>query len=773
MANQGDTLRPRLQNRLIYWILFPVLGMGALLGGGLLVFGLPPLFTHFASQVDNDLRLASRLSIAVCDNGFNYLLDLRLEDDVEIQTAIKNETLAEIRGISRNFDQIHLMVVQGNNRIVASSATAPHPEPLFPDLHALPEAVSRQNFWGTDLRIHQRYFPFWDWHVISYLPEAEFQAPIRRGRWIVSITVVGSLALLVVTLLIAFRRFVDRPIKHLMDATAGVADGQYRQLPSRRSDEIGRLVNAFNSMQDSLHKKDADLRDLLSALQTSEKRFRTLIENAPLGIGLVDGEGYFKEGNGALLALIGCPRDSLQRVCLPDLCEHAADGERLQMKLAARQVQPACDAELKRMDGSGYNARLTLSHFDIDGEPLTQVLAEDRTKEMELEARLQRAEKMEALGTLAGGVAHDLNNILSAMVGYPDMLIMDLPSDDAMVGSLEAIKQSGERAAAIVQDLLTLARRGVVINEVVNLNDIVLEYLGNPVHQKLCHFHPGIGVEKQLAPDLLHVQGSAVHLSKTVMNLVSNAAEAIEGEGCVTIVTENRYVDRPLGGYDSVSRGEYATLTVTDTGEGISPEDLERIFEPFFTKKVMGRSGTGLGMAVVWGTVKDHNGYIDVQSTRGRGTVFTLYFPTTREALTEKEVFSLKQYKGAGESLLVVDDVAEQRDLASQMLTRLGYDVSTAPSGEAAVALVEKQNVDLVVLDMIMDPGMDGLETYTRMVKLQPGIKAVIASGFSQTERIQAAQELGAGAYLKKPYTLEKLATAVRRELAGNLAGGS
>jgi two-component system, cell cycle sensor histidine kinase and response regulator CckA len=366
---------------------------------------------------------------------------------------------------------------------------------------------------------------------------------------------------------------------------------------------------------------------------------------------------------------------------------------------------------------------------------------------------------------LAGGVAHDLNNILSAIVGYPDMLLMDLSPDDSMAAPLEAIKISGERAAAIVQDLLTLARRGVVINEVVNLNTIIEDYLQSPFHQKLCHFHAGIGIEIRLAADLLNVQGSALHLSKTVMNLVSNASEAIQGEGRVTITTENRYVDASMTGYDQVARGEYATLTVADTGEGISPEDLEHIFEPFFTKKVMGRSGTGLGMAVVWGTVRDHKGYIDVKSDLGGGTAFTLYLPATREARTVKTDFNLNAYKGRGETLLVVDDIEEQRDMASQMLSRLGYRVATVKSGEEAVTFVENQKVDLVILDMIMDPGIDGLETYTRLLEVYPGIKAVIASGFSQSERIQAAQELGAGAYLKKPYTLEKLATVVRQEL--------
>ncbi|MDJ0780762.1 MAG: response regulator [Desulfosarcinaceae bacterium] len=750
---------------LIYLIVFPVLGMGLLLGVVLLAFALPPLHTHYTNQVDNDLRLASRLSIAVCDNGFNYLLDLRLEEDAEIRQAVKEETLAEIRAISRNFDHIHLMVVEGNRQIVADSIAGGHPNPRFPEFRRLPRDISRQNFGSGDLRVHLRYFPFWDWDVVSYITEEDYLAPIRLARRIVTIIVVGSLTLLIITLLIAFRRFIGRPIRKLMTATEGVAEGHYQPLPSGRQDEIGRLVNAFNSMQARLERKDADLRDLFSALETSEKRFRSLFENALLGIGLVDRQGRFKEGNGALLTLVGCSRARLEQVCLTDLCSRGTDSEVIQEKLTTRNALVAFDVEWRRVDGSCYDARLTLSHLEIDGEPLTQVLAEDRTKERALEARLQRAEKMEALGTLAGGVAHDLNNILSAIVGYPDMLLMDLSADSPMIGSLAAIKQSGERAAAIVQDLLTLARRGVVVNEVVNLNIIVEEYLKTPVFQKLCRFHPHIRVETHLASDLLNVKGSALHLAKTVMNLVSNASEAIQGTGTVVISTENRYVDQPLRGYDRVATGEYATMTVTDTGEGISPEDLEHIFEPFFTKKVMGRSGTGLGMAVVWGTVKDHKGYIDVSSTQGKGTVFTLYLPATREALAKRVDFDLKQYKGKGEHILVVDDVPEQRDLADQMLSRLDYQVTTVPSGEAAVAFVEKEAVDLVILDMIMDPGIDGLETFTRLSKRRPGIKVVIASGYSQTERVQAALDRGAGAYLKKPYSLEKLATTVRREL--------
>ena len=384
----------------------------------------------------------------------------------------------------------------------------------------------------------------------------------------------------------------------------------------------------------------------------------------------------------------------------------------------------------------------------------------------QLEAKLQRARKMEALGTLAGGVAHDLNNILSGLVSYPELMLMDLAPDSPLRRPMQTMKDSGEKAAAIVQDLLTLARRGVAVTEVVHLNRIINEYLASFEFKKLKTDYPTVRFDTRLAKELLPITGSPVHLSKTLMNLVSNAAEAINGSGRVKIETQSRYVDRPISGYDDVEEGDYAVLAVTDDGIGISLEDTERIFEPFYTKKVMGRSGSGLGMAVVWGTVKDHQGYIDVQSTEGRGSRFTLYFPVVREeSVAAKPKATLAELTGNGERILVVDDVRQQREIASDMLEKLGYKVVTVGSGKEAVAYLRQQAVDLLVLDMIMEPGMDGLETYRQVLAVNPGQKAIIASGFSETNRVKEAQRLGAGMYVKKPYTLENIGQAVREQL--------
>lgn len=412
--------------------------------------------------------------------------------------------------------------------------------------------------------------------------------------------------------------------------------------------------------------------------------------------------------------------------------------------------------------------------YDEDGEPkgitgITRNITERKQAEEErrkLQERLQRAEKMEALGTLAGGVAHDLNNVLGILVGFSELLAEKLPKDSLLKRYADNILRSSMRGSAIIEDLLTLSRRGVNVSEVVNLGKVVADYLLSPELEKLKSSYPNLAIHAELDKNLLNVKGSPIHLCKTVMNLVINAAEAITGCGEVILRAENRYLDKPVRGYDEIREGDYVVLTVSDSGNGIPGTDLAKIFEPFYTRKVMGKSGTGLGLAVVWGAVKDHNGYIDVQSEEGKGSVFTLYFPATRENFNEyQELVHDDDYRSQGEFILVVDDVREQRELAVSMLERLGYGTDVAASGEEAVFLMKKKKADLLVLDMIMDPGIDGMETYRQISEIYPGQKAVIVSGFSETDRVSQAQKMGAGSFVRKPYILEILGLAVRKEL--------
>ncbi len=533
------------------------------------------------------------------------------------------------------------------------------------------------------------------------------------------------------------------------------------------------LLNSSNALEN--YKLYNMIREINNNLQKKEN-YKMLFEAAPDGVEVLDAEGNIVDCNKAQTILLGYKREELignhtTRV----FSDNSESSFRERLRSLKKTGYYESEIELVSKDGTIipvwrkanaiYDENMNFVGYVVYNRDLSDHKAANEEKK-KLQDQLQRARKMEAIGTLAGGVAHDLNNVLGGIVSYPDLLLMQIPEDSPLRKPILTIQKSGEKAAAIVQDLLVLARRGVAVTEVVSLNNIISDYLKTPEHEKIKSFHPHLQLEINLEENLLNIMGSPVHLSKTIMNLIINAAEAMPSGGRVIISTRNQYIDRPITGYDNVKEGDYVTLTISDEGIGISEEGLEKIFEPFYTKKVMGRSGTGLGMAVVWGTVKDHNGYIDIQSAEGKGTTITIYFPVTRkESKKDDALISIEDYMGKGEAILIVDDVEEQREIASGMLGRLGYTVTTVSSGKEAVEYLKENSADLLLLDMIMDPGIDGLETYRRILEIHPHQKALIASGFSETERVTKAQRLGAGAYIKKPFMLEQIGLAVRHAL--------
>ena len=536
------------------------------------------------------------------------------------------------------------------------------------------------------------------------------------------------------------------------------------------------LLEEVQRVNDSLCQTIGDRKIAQESLRESEEKFRLAFQTSPDSITINRAsDGMYLDINEGFTRGTGYTReDAIGKTSVGlNIWYDPEDRERLLAGLRSTGFAENFEARFRAKDGRilvGLMSARTLHIgqgdiiLNVTRDITERKLAEEERRR--LEDRLQRAEKMEALGTLAGGVAHDLNNVLGVVVGYSEMLLNDSGESDSARSRAKEILKGGQRAAAIVQDLLTLARRGVSNRKVLNLNNIVLECQNCPEFAGISSYHPNVLIKTDLEAYLLNISGSSVHLGKSLVNLVSNAAEAMPQGGVVTIKTGNQHLDKPVSGYDEVREGDYVVLSVSDTGEGIPAGDMERIFEPFYTKKVMGRSGTGLGLAVIWGTVKDHQGYINVESQEGKGTTFTLYFPVTREAISREQVsISAAEYMGNGEYTLIVDDVKEQRELAGAMLKKLNYTVVSVSSGEEAVAYLKQNAVDLVVLDMIMDPGMDGLDTYAKILEIHPHQRAIIVSGFSETERVSRAQALGAGAYVKKPYVLEKLGLAVRKEL--------
>ena len=548
----------------------------------------------------------------------------------------------------------------------------------------------------------------------------------------------------------------------------------------QRKNEIENIVERrtaeLSNVNIQLMKEIEERKEVARALKRSEEKYRELANSLPQVVFEADENGTVTFANRNAFKVFGYDNTDFEnQFNLLDMIvsdERKKASENLK-KILAGDKSKGSEYTALRKDGSTFPI---LSHTEAIKKDdklvgllgvvidLTRQKLEEKNQR-NLEAQLQRAQKMEALGTLAGGVAHDLNNILSGIVGYPDLLLMQLPEDSPFRKPILTMQESGKKAAAIVQDLLTLTRRNVIVDEIVNLNDLIHQYLNSPEYEKLMTYHRYVRLNAVLDSDLLNISGSPIHLTKTIMNLVSNAAEALPDGGDITITTENRYLDQPLRGYDAIAEGDYAVMKITDTGTGISSLDIDRIFEPFFTKKIMGKSGTGLGMTVVWGTVKDHNGYIDVQSIENAGTTFTLFFPVTRKDVSGTIKDDLSFYFGKGETVLVVDDVNDQIDIAHAMLKQLGYSVSAVSSGKEAIQYIKHHRTDLVILDMIMPSGIDGLTAYKKILEVNPGQKAIIASGYSETGRVKEAITLGAGAYIKKPYTFISLAKAVRMEL--------
>jgi len=538
-------------------------------------------------------------------------------------------------------------------------------------------------------------------------------------------------------------------------------------------------VTGFQSVSRDItdrRRAEAEQSLLAETLRESEAKFRSLVEYSLEGIMILDLQGTILFVNNIVAQAL----EAEDRTALV--------GRNMMEFIAPESVEDVIRDFIDVVQGNGgYLAQyFTISNsgkklcvecigklITYEGAPADLISIRDVTSRKQaeeerrmLEERLNRAEKMEALGTLAGGVAHDLNNVLGIVVGFSELLLHEPGLSDSVRSHVSSIMTGSERAAAIVQDLLTLARRGVAGKTVLNLNELINDTQNTPEFVKLYSRHPLVKININLDNGLLNVSGSYIHLVKTIFNLISNAYEAMPDGGSMTVRTANRYLDKPIQGYEEVREGDYVVLSVSDTGEGIPAANLKRIFEPFYTKKVMGRSGTGLGLSVVWGTVKDHDGYIDVESVEGKGSTFTIHFPASREDVAaEAAAVPVAEYMGEGESILVVDDVEEQRLLATRMLTKLNYHVESVASGEDAVAYLADRGVDLMVLDMIMDPGMDGLDTYRSVLQVRPGQKAIIVSGFSETDRVRTAQAAGAGAYVKKPYLMETIGLAVKKEL--------
>jgi len=749
------------RNRILLLILLPVLVVGVIISGFSILYLTPPLVSFIKNNIDADLELASKLGMTVCENSLNYLLDLRLENDIEMNAALKQETVEEIKGISKQLHKIHMLIIEDNRTLMGSSLNLKNKKLIFPKLNIGENGITTQNLWGDPVRINYRHFPFWNWTIVSLISEADYMSPILLAKNIIYWGTLGILAVVLLTLFPAFTLFVNIPLKRVIGATEEIADGKFQKINIRRNDEIGQLVHSFNSMIDSLDKKDADVKNLLEALKTSEYRFRTLFENTPIGIGVTSFNGEAIECNDAMLQLVGSAKSEIKRINFKDIYYSPNEGEMLIKEVQKKGAIHNVETKMKRNDGAIYHARLNISQIELDDKNVLLIIAEDITSQKNLEIRLQQAHKMESIGTLAGGIAHDFNNILGIIVGNTELAIDDVSEWNPARQNMEEIRTASFRARDVVRQLLSFARQTKLEKKPTNIIPIVKESL------KLLRssIPTSTEIRQNIPIDIDTILADPTQINQVLINLCTNADHAMPDGGIIKVILKNVELgENATAQYHDLNPGRYVNLIVSDTGHGIPKEEIDRIFDPYFTTKEVGK-GTGMGLAVVHGIVKGHTGLITVESEFEKGTTFSMFFPVVeKEAVVETETD--EDLPIGNERILFVDDEESIAKLGHRRLERLGYKLESTTSPIKALELFRSQpdQFDLVITDLTM-PKMTGDKLVKEILNIRSDIPIILCTGFSEKIDEKKAKEIGAADYIEKPLDKRDFAFKVRKVL--------
>lgn len=498
-----------------------------------------------------------------------------------------------------------------------------------------------------------------------------------------------------------------------------------------------------------------------TALKESEEKFRRIAERAFDVIVTVTTDGTLTYISPSVERIFGYKPDQLLGknahifVKESELSEMARLFNQVSL---GKYIENRC-LHFRKADGSWSNIEINaVPIFKNDAIYGAQAIIRDVTETKRLQELESRAQRLETAGKIAGQVAHDFNNLLGPLVAYPELIRDMLPENHPALSFLYDMEKASNKIADLNQQLLTLSRRGHYNQDVFNLNPLISQAV-----KDIGKLPESLIIELDLAADLMNIKGGSAQVYRAIMNVLTNARDAVGSSGKIVIKSENVYIDKTIIGYGRVLKGEFVKLTITDTGTGIPPENIQKIFDPFFTTKTTDKiRGSGLGLSVVDAVMKDHGGYIDLKSGVGQGSAFYLYFPITHQAVPDAIDADIV---GGDESIMVVDDDDMQRNVLCNLLGRLGYKVSTCESGEQALEILKDNPHNLLILDMVMPGGIDGAETFKRVLQINPKQKAIIVSGFSETGRIREARAMGASAFVKKPLNMKALASAVRKAL--------
>ncbi len=755
--------KPALYNRIIFWIAIPILLTTVIISSLLVTALSPPIDAFLKNQFEANLRLASAMGLQICQNNFDYLLELRLEDNSEMNLALQNEVLEEIKAVSRQIPQVHLMVFNEMRKIQAWSLPSPEDQHQFPNIDIKNDRIVRLEIDGQPALAHVVFFPFWKWYIASFVYEKDYLSPVRASHNIIYLSMLGVFASVFITLLVAYSIFVNKPLQRLIDATKDVSEGKYQRVRKSANNELGQLTGAFNAMIANLESEKSEVRNLINQLQISESQLRTFFENIPLGICIVNENGEILRTNPGMQTIAGYSEEQLLGSGFCQLFEKRDICHQLLADLDTFNAPEEFETGLKQND-TLYFLRILLTTISLDDHRLVFAVLENVTEQKKLESQLIQARKMEAIGSLAGGVAHDFNNLLTPIIGYSEMLLEDMEGKNRGSEELQSILNAANKARGIVHQLLAFSRKQTLEVKTVDLNEIITGFLG--LLQRT--IREDIRIRYELTPALPHINVDTGQIEQVIMNLAVNSQDAMPQGGELTIETNTLLLDTTYThSHASVIPGRYAMMAISDTGHGMDSATQERIFDPFFTTKVSGR-GTGFGLATVYGIVKQHNGYIWVYSEPGRGSTFKVYFPTAENVIEEEEeieVNAVIQNK-TKPTILIVEDDLNVLEMAASILRKHNYNVLTAANGIDALDLVgeHEEHIDLLLTDVIM-PGMNGRQLYEQIARNKGGVKVIFMSGY--TDNVIAHHGIldHGVVFLQKPFSIKTLVGKVKQAL--------
>lgn len=623
------------------------------------------------------------------------------------------------------------------------------------------------NYKGISKWYCHRKFEPWDWVITYAVPlQVKYQSAVDL-RWTLS-TLIGVIFVTVLSILMFMLARSITPIIHLTKISGKMAEGDFRQKLGikeeiKGKDEVSQLGRNFILLQESIEEKINSLNSEISEREKIEEQTRllaTVVEEATEGICITNLDGLITYVNPAWLEMHGFQLTD-KVVGQNFKIFHTEEQYKNDVVACLKKVrtQKGCYAEVSHLhqDGSFFNTEMTILLLDAEKiqEPCIVALAQDITERKSIEERLRQSQKMDAIGQLAGGVAHDFNNMLAGIMGATELLKRSKNLGEKDKKYVDMIMDASERAADLTAKLSAFGRKGKTESKAVDIDTVVSNTLG--IVQQT--FNKNIRITTILEASETIVMGDHTGLQNALLNLCINASQAMPDGGNLTITTRNIHLNSvycntlPF----TIKPGQYVNLEVTDTGSGIDDDNIEHVFEPFFTTKETGK-GTGLGLASVYGMVEEHHGAITVSSEIGRGTTFHLMLPCSDESVGIIQDSSEVSQISASGRVLIVDDEEIIRSTGRALLEEIGCTVVTADNGRAGIDIFKKSptEFDFIILDMIM-PEMNGTEAFYAIKEIDPNAKIFVASGYTKEEKLDELEKHGLDGFILKPFKLDAL----------------